>query len=147
MGVECTGFHGIVNGESLWNLFCCLLCKFYYWTTPILKTLGQIENLVFVIMSTRENIRLIARTSFSCKQLEKSLLLFVYWKPIKDTLTNSEGPDDMLQSVAYYQGLYCLLRYKQSSGTEIYQNFGKSNLWLHDIINYKPSNNFVFFEM
>ena len=27
-------------------------------------TLGQIENLVFVIMSTRENIRLIARTSF-----------------------------------------------------------------------------------
>ena len=28
------------------------------------KTLGQIENLVFVIVSTRENIRLIARTSF-----------------------------------------------------------------------------------
>ena len=27
------------------------------------KTLGQFENLVFVIMSTRENIRLIARTS------------------------------------------------------------------------------------
>ena len=33
-------------------------------TTPILKTLGQFENLVFVIMSTRENIRLIARTSW-----------------------------------------------------------------------------------
>ena len=28
-----------------------------------LKTLGQFENLVFVIMSTRENIRLIARGS------------------------------------------------------------------------------------
>ena len=28
------------------------------------KTLGQFENLVFVIMSTRENIRLIARTSW-----------------------------------------------------------------------------------
>ena len=27
------------------------------------KTLGQFENLVFVIMSTRENIRIIARTS------------------------------------------------------------------------------------
>ena len=27
------------------------------------KTLGQFENLVFVIMSTRENIRLIARSS------------------------------------------------------------------------------------
>ena len=31
--------------------------------TPILKTLGLFENLVFVIMSTRENIRLIARRS------------------------------------------------------------------------------------
>ena len=28
--------------------------------TPILKTLGQFENLMFVIMSTRENIHLIA---------------------------------------------------------------------------------------
>ena len=34
-----------------------------YFTTEtlILKTLGQFENLGFVIMSTRENIRLIAR--------------------------------------------------------------------------------------
>ena len=45
------------------NVFCCLLCIFYCRTTPILKTLGQFENLVFVIMSTRENIRLIARSS------------------------------------------------------------------------------------
>ena len=30
--------------------------------SPILKILGQFENLGFVIMSTRENIRLIART-------------------------------------------------------------------------------------
>ena len=36
----------------------------YCQTTPISKTLGQFENLVFVIMSTRENIRLIARSSF-----------------------------------------------------------------------------------
>ena len=35
----------------------------YCQTTPISKTLGQFENLVFVIMSTRENIRLIARSS------------------------------------------------------------------------------------
>ena len=32
--------------------------------TYLKKTLGQFENLVFVIMSTRENIRLIAKTSF-----------------------------------------------------------------------------------
>ena len=31
----------------------------------ILKTLGQFENLVFVILLTRENIRLIARSSLS----------------------------------------------------------------------------------
>ena len=60
MGVESTHFHGIVNGESLWNVLCCLLCIFYCQTTPILKSLGQFENLVFVIMS---NIRLIARIS------------------------------------------------------------------------------------
>ena len=38
----------------------CLLCIFYCQTTHILKTLGQFENWVFVIMSARENIRLIA---------------------------------------------------------------------------------------
>ena len=60
VGVESARFHGIVNSESLWNAFCCLLCIFYCRTTAILKSLGQFENLVFVIMSTRENIRLIA---------------------------------------------------------------------------------------
>ena len=35
---------------------------FYYRNSPILKILGQFENLGFIIMSTRENIRLIART-------------------------------------------------------------------------------------
>ena len=52
MGVESARFDGIVNGE------------FYFWPTPILKTLGQFGNLVFVIMLTRENIRLIARSSW-----------------------------------------------------------------------------------
>ena len=63
MGVESARLHGFVKDESLWNVFCCLLCIFYCQTTSILKTLGQFENLEFVIMSTRENIRLIARTS------------------------------------------------------------------------------------
>ena len=49
----CARFHGIVNGESLRNVFCCLLCIFYYQTTPILKILGQFEKLVFVIISVR----------------------------------------------------------------------------------------------
>ena len=34
MGVKGARFHGSVNGESLWNIFCCQLCIFYCQTTP-----------------------------------------------------------------------------------------------------------------
>ena len=61
-GVESARLHDIVNGESLFNIFCCLLCIFYCQTTPISKT-GQFENLVFVIMSTRENVRLFSNNT------------------------------------------------------------------------------------
>ena len=44
--------------------FDAFLCIFYYKNSPNLKILGQFENLGFVIMSTRENIRLIARSPF-----------------------------------------------------------------------------------
>ena len=59
----------MVNHFEMYFVACCAyftakLQIFFY--TPILKTLGQFENLVFVIMSTRENIRLIARSSFKC---------------------------------------------------------------------------------
>ena len=61
VGVEGASFHSFKNDESLWNLCWCFLCIFYYRNSTILKTLGQFENLGFVIMSTRENIRFIAR--------------------------------------------------------------------------------------
>ena len=64
VGVEGANIHGFVSDESVWNLFWCFLCIFYYRNRPILKTLGQFENLGFVIMSTRENIHLIARAPF-----------------------------------------------------------------------------------
>ena len=35
------------------------------------------------------------------------------------TLVNSEDPDEMLHNVAFHQGLHCLLRLKQPSGTEL----------------------------
>ena len=38
------------------------------------------------------------------------------------TLTNSEDPDD---SAAFHQGLHCLLRLKQPSGTEILDNLSQ----------------------
>ena len=47
---------------------------FYYRNRQILKTLGQFENLAFVIMSTRENIRLIARAPSWSKENCKDLL-------------------------------------------------------------------------
>ena len=45
-----------------------------------------------------------------------------------DTLANSEDPDEMQQNAAFHQGLHCLLRLKQSSGTEIHRNLEKSTL-------------------
>ena len=51
------------------NRFETFFAAYYAYFTAELhqlkKTLGQFENLVFVIMSTRENIRLIARTSLN----------------------------------------------------------------------------------
>ena len=35
------------------------------------------------------------------------------------TLVNSEDPDQMSQNVVFNQDLHCLLRSKQSSGTEV----------------------------
>ena len=40
----------------------------YHLNGRILKSLWTFENLAFVIMSTRENIRLIARASFGLKR-------------------------------------------------------------------------------
>ena len=34
--------------------------------------------------------------------------------------TNSADPDEMPHKAVFYQGLHCLLRLKQSSGTEIH---------------------------
>ena len=65
VGVGGASFHGFVNNGSLWNLFWCFLCIFYYRNGPIFKTLGQFENLGFVIMSARENIRIIARAPYN----------------------------------------------------------------------------------
>ena len=38
------------------------------------------------------------------------------------TLANSEDPDEMHNFVAFQQGLHCLLRLKQPTGTEIHRN-------------------------
>ena len=39
------------------------------------------------------------------------------------TLENSEDPDEMQHNAAFHQGVHCLLRLKQPSGTEIHQHF------------------------
>ena len=40
--------------------------------------------------------------------------------PITGTLANSEDPDEMPHDAAFHQGLLCLLRENQSSGTEVH---------------------------
>ena len=62
MGVESTSFHDFANDESLWNVFDAYYAYFNAEPRQFLKALGQFENLVFLIMSTREDTRLIART-------------------------------------------------------------------------------------
>ena len=49
----------------------------YFTAELILKALGQFENLVFAIMSTRENIHLMARTPLS-NQVQAMLQLLKY---------------------------------------------------------------------
>ena len=43
------------------------------------------------------------------------------------TLTYSENPDEMQHNAAFYQGLHCLLRLKQPSGTEIHHTCNLEN--------------------
>ena len=38
------------------------------------------------------------------------------------TLTNNEDPDEMQHNAAFHQGLHCLLRFKEPSGTEIHNS-------------------------
>ena len=38
------------------------------------------------------------------------------------TLANSADPDEMQHNAAFHLGLFCVLRLKQPSGTEIYHN-------------------------
>ena len=42
------------------------------------------------------------------------------------TLANSEDPDEMQHNAAFHQGMHCLLRLKQFSGTEKYQKLENS---------------------
>ena len=42
------------------------------------------------------------------------------------TLANSEDPDELQHNSAFDQCLHCLLRLKQSSGTEIHHNLENS---------------------
>ena len=50
------------------------------------------------------------------------------------TLANSKDPDEMQHNAAFHQGLHCLLRLKQPSGTEIHNN-KETSTW--DPLKYK----------
>ena len=40
-----------------------------------------------------------------------------FWIPENSYFANSEDPDEMVHKAAFHQGLHCLLRQKQFSGT------------------------------
>ena len=42
------------------------------------------------------------------------------------TLANSADPDEMQHNAAFHQGLHCLLRLKQPSGTDIHHDLEHS---------------------
>ena len=42
----------------------------------------------------------------------------IHETPKKDTLANSEAPDEMQHHAAFHQGLHCLLKLKQLPGTQ-----------------------------
>ena len=46
------------------------------------------------------------------------------------TLANNEDPDEMQHEGTFHQGLHCLLRLKQPSGTEIHNNSENSTRYL-----------------
>ena len=52
---------------------------------------------------------------------------------LKGTLANNENPDEMQLYDAFHQGLHCLLRLKQPSGTDRHHNLENSS---HDPLKY-----------
>ena len=60
------------------------------------------------------------------------------------TLENSEDPDEMQHNAAFHQGLHCLLRLKQPSGTEIHHNLKISTC---DPLKYKMGNPILIVSM
>ena len=51
---------------------------------------------------------------------------FYIGNPITGTLANSDDSDEMQHNAEFHQGLHCLLRFKQPSGTEIHHNLEKN---------------------
>ena len=58
----------------------------------------------------------------SFKKTKSHLTLCILETPKGVLLASSEDPDEMPHNKAFHQGLHCLLRLKQSSGTEIHHN-------------------------
>ena len=55
------------------------------------------------------------------------------------TLANSEDPVEMQNNAAFHQGLHCLLKLKQSSGTEIHHtNFVDNRYQMITIAHLEP---------
>ena len=78
-------------------------------------------------------------SKFTLKNLYITLLYT--GNPKKGNLANGEDPDEMKHNAVFHQDLHCLLRLKQSSGTEIHHNSESSTC---DPLEYKMGNPLLF---
>ena len=141
MGVEGASFHGFVHDGSPWNLFWCFLCIFYYRNSPILKTLWQFENLGFVIMSTRENIRLIARAPLKTVWI---LISWILWSQLiwiytvfKMWYIKMGSPwygMKMYMRALHQQPLFCLLWFFTSQSTILQLWCRNGSSWVKPVL-------------
>ena len=59
------------------------------------------------------------------------------------TLANRKEPDEMQHNAAFHQGLNCLLRLKQPSGTEIHCDLENST---YDPLKYTMGNPYLLYQ-
>ena len=96
------------------NCFETYFDAYFAYFAPILKSRMQFENLVFVIMSTRENTRLIARAYF--KLTQKCLMfeaVFGHINPLSVFLISQQMWHPSSKNLSDFQGqpliVICLL--------------------------------------
>ena len=110
------GYFYIMTSFSIFIQHCK---KFKKNLSKVLKTFENImESRAFACPFTIIFFRLHSISKASSWSKRLTLCILDISKQL--LLANSDNPDELPYKAAFYLGLYCLLRLKQSSGTEIH---------------------------